>query len=133
MIAVSLSIYKLGYLRNKVSSDSSKPMSRITPHLSCSFFAAHINGLVQDCSNSSALAMELLQSCAKPSTLTQAAGRLRAYNETPALYEQDEVVDWYVDKIVDFTTCFFNNNYETFLSIGSTADSQSEAMFQNYY
>ena len=26
-----------------------------------------INGLVQDCSNSSALAMELLQSCAKPS------------------------------------------------------------------
>ena len=28
----------------------------------------HINGLVQDCSNSSALAMELLQSCTKPST-----------------------------------------------------------------
>ena len=27
----------------------------------------HINGLVQDCSNSSALAMELLQSCTKPS------------------------------------------------------------------
>ena len=27
-----------------------------------------INGLAQDCSNSSALAMELLQSCAKPST-----------------------------------------------------------------
>ena len=27
-----------------------------------------INGLVQDCSNSSALAMELLQSCTKPST-----------------------------------------------------------------
>ena len=27
----------------------------------------HINGLVQDCSNSSALAMELLQSCPKPS------------------------------------------------------------------
>ena len=26
----------------------------------------HINGLVQDCSNSSALAMELLQSCTKP-------------------------------------------------------------------
>ena len=26
-----------------------------------------IDGLVQDCSNSSALAMELLQSCAKPS------------------------------------------------------------------
>ena len=27
----------------------------------------HIDGLAQDCSNSSALAMELLQSCAKPS------------------------------------------------------------------
>ena len=27
----------------------------------------HINDLVQDCSNSNALAMELLQSCAKPS------------------------------------------------------------------
>ena len=27
----------------------------------------HVDGLVQDCSNSSALAMELLQSCAKPS------------------------------------------------------------------
>ena len=29
--------------------------------------ALHIDSLVQDCSNSSALAMELLQSCAKPS------------------------------------------------------------------
>ena len=29
----------------------------------------HFNGLVQDCSNSSALAMELLQSCTKPSIL----------------------------------------------------------------
>ena len=28
---------------------------------------AHVNGLVQDCSNSSALAMESLQSCSKPS------------------------------------------------------------------
>ena len=27
----------------------------------------HIDGLVQDCSNSSALAMELMQSCVKPS------------------------------------------------------------------
>ena len=31
------------------------------------FFKNHIYGLVQDCSNSSALAMELLQSCTKPS------------------------------------------------------------------
>ena len=29
----------------------------------------HVDGLVQDCSNSSALAMELLQSCTKPSML----------------------------------------------------------------
>ena len=27
----------------------------------------HIDGLAQDCNNSSVLAMELLQSCAKPS------------------------------------------------------------------
>ena len=30
----------------------------------------HIDGLAQDCSNSMALAMELLQSCAKPSHKT---------------------------------------------------------------
>ena len=35
----------------------------------------HIDGLAQDCSNSSALAMELLQSCAKPS-ICQRAGLL---------------------------------------------------------
>ena len=29
-------------------------------------FVAHVNGLAQDCYNSSALAMELLQSCTKP-------------------------------------------------------------------
>ena len=33
-----------------------------------------IDGLVQDCSNSSALAMELLQSCTKPSKLCQSRG-----------------------------------------------------------
>ena len=32
-------------------------------------FDQHFDGLVQDCSNSSALAMELLQSCTKPSIL----------------------------------------------------------------
>ena len=32
-----------------------------------SVYSIHIDGLVKDCSNSSALAMELLQSCAKPS------------------------------------------------------------------
>ena len=29
----------------------------------------HVDGLVQDCSNSSALALELLQSCTKPSNI----------------------------------------------------------------
>ena len=32
---------------------------------------AHIEGLVQDCCNSSVLAMELLQSCTKPSIFIQ--------------------------------------------------------------
>ena len=31
----------------------------------------HTDGLVQDCSNSGALAMELLQSCSKPSIWTR--------------------------------------------------------------
>ena len=34
----------------------------------CLFWVQYIDGLVQDCSNSSALAMELLQSCTRPST-----------------------------------------------------------------
>ena len=33
----------------------------------CYWVIQHINGLVQDCSNSSANALELLQSCTKPS------------------------------------------------------------------
>ena len=36
----------------------------------CTRFTYHFDGLEQDCSNSSALAMELLQSCAKPSICT---------------------------------------------------------------
>ena len=31
------------------------------------YFEDHIDGLVQDCSNSSVLAVQLLQSCTKPS------------------------------------------------------------------
>ena len=33
-------------------------------------YMGYIDGLVQDCSNSSALALELLQSCTKPSMYT---------------------------------------------------------------
>ena len=36
----------------------------------CIAWRNHIDGLAQDYSNSSALAMELLQSCTKPSTST---------------------------------------------------------------
>ena len=36
-------------------------------HSDSTYQICHFDGLVQDCSNSSALAMELLQSCAKPS------------------------------------------------------------------
>ena len=43
----------------------SKPSARLTN--SCLQTRLYISGLVQDCSNSSALAMELLQSCPKPS------------------------------------------------------------------
>ena len=37
----------------------------------CVSLYQYIDGLVQDCSNSSALALELLQSCTKPSTCIQ--------------------------------------------------------------
>ena len=52
----------------------SKPLfENACPQQSNSFrhftrISAHIEGLVKDCSNSSALAMELPQSCSKPST-----------------------------------------------------------------
>ena len=41
--------------------------SRITWKMQLWIQSLHIDGLVQDCRNSSALAMELLQSCTKPS------------------------------------------------------------------
>ena len=40
-------------------------------------FVDYIDGLVQDCSNSSALAVELLQSCAKPSIYSDVGEHLR--------------------------------------------------------
>ena len=45
------------------------PLSKLSAPLtnSCLQTRLYINGLVQDCSNSSALAMELLQPCPKPS------------------------------------------------------------------
>ena len=42
-----------------VTKGKSRIQNKAWPH--------HIDGSVQDCSNSSALAMELLQSCTKPS------------------------------------------------------------------
>ena len=43
-----------------------KSLGQTITHPSIAYHHGHINGLVQDCSNSSALAMELLQSCTKP-------------------------------------------------------------------
>ena len=46
------------------------PINQKASHVMASLWSLHIDGLVQDCSNSSALAMELLQSCSKLSTLS---------------------------------------------------------------
>ena len=48
---------------NASSSYESVPVHKITNHQK---FNSHIDSLVQDCSNPSALAMELLQVCTKP-------------------------------------------------------------------
>ena len=60
-----------------------------TIHVPCQVFPAHFDGLVQDCSNSSALAMELLQSCAEPSIRRSVARtwftEARTSNELPWL------------------------------------------------
>ena len=47
--------------KTKKNGDSQSPMGKQNK-----FHRKQINGLVQDCSNSSALTMELLQSCTKP-------------------------------------------------------------------
>ena len=52
------------------------------------FVDAYINGLVQDCSNSSALAMELLQSCNEPLICCTRLQYLKSVNISPA-YLQD--------------------------------------------
>ena len=45
----------------------------------------HIDGLVQDCSNSSALALELLQSCTKPSIYKNCSSADPVYMQDPNL------------------------------------------------
>ena len=50
---------------------------RMTNDIGCSY---HFNGLVQDCSNSIALAMELLQSCAEPSICAQQKVEIPQFN-----------------------------------------------------
>ena len=42
-------------------------LARINPEVQPDFTRDNVDGLVEDCSNSSGLAMELLQSCTKPS------------------------------------------------------------------
>ena len=56
-------------------SDSVAPFHNINPRravITHEIQRGHSDGLVQDCSNSSALAMELLQSCTKPLILCSA-------------------------------------------------------------
>ena len=50
-----------------VAIQASRCAWRVERILAVKNLIVHINSLVQDCSNSSALAMELLQSCTKPS------------------------------------------------------------------
>ena len=47
--------------------DTQNPRVHVDNHVEILWLSAHVDGSVQDCSNSSALAMELLQSCTKPS------------------------------------------------------------------
>ena len=49
----------------------------------------HIDGLVQDCSNSSVLAIELLQSCTKPSRCTWHRQNMETLSALLALCEKN--------------------------------------------
>ena len=60
-------ILRSSYLHNGISRMVILNQGRV--HILLSVFPAHIDGLVQDCSNSIANAMELLQSCTRASTL----------------------------------------------------------------
>ena len=57
----------LGSLSSGDLIQSKETAHRITPKLILLHVILKINGLVQDCSISSALAMEILQFCTKPS------------------------------------------------------------------
>ena len=56
----------------------------------CTWFMFDIDGLAQDCSNSSALAMELLQSCTKPSIWSDVV----LYLSILLTFLQDHVTGW---------------------------------------
>ena len=49
----------------------------------------NIDGLVQDCSSSSALTMELLQSCTKPSIYTKLLYTWTKYHQGPHFINMD--------------------------------------------
>ena len=65
----------------------------------------HYDGLVQDCCNSSALAMELLQSCTKPSTSTGTIIRLESLTNlvVPSSLSQ---ISWGLEQIAECAICF---------------------------
>ena len=64
-----IQIYATGALQCKIgmSGSNSEIIVMVKRQCPAIFSPVQIDSLVQDCSNSSALAMELLQSCTKPS------------------------------------------------------------------
>ena len=70
----------------------------------------HIDGLVQDCSNSIANALELLQSCTKPSTFTMVWARnikpTHAYTGTHHGHYSDVTVGMMASQITSFTIVY---------------------------
>ena len=70
----------------------------------------YIDGLVQDCSNSSALAMELLQSCTKLSICILISGVL-CQKQVSRTWISDYIPQYLWDLLLvpTFDTCLWNN------------------------
>ena len=78
----------------------------------CVYDVNDLDGLVQDCSNSSALAMELLQSCTKPSTCFVAQfNRSKNKNEDKHIEAETKVKDQhFTDDIFKYIS--LNENFQ---------------------
>ena len=62
------------------------------PEVSRSLAALYIDGLVQDCSISSVFALEILQSCTKPSILTQVQENV---SDSAPKVDEYHLIVWY--------------------------------------